>query len=395
MTPAERDLYIRTLIGEAGNQPADGQAAVAHVIRNRLLSGQFGGNLNSVITAPKQFSTWNPGNPAGIMARNVPTDSPQYQRMGQIVDSVNGGQIPDPTNGATHFYNPAIARPDWGVNLSNSRQLGDHVFGNVGPVYRPVSNDETGATIDEYFEGNAKRQGFTNPKFEGSLLRFLNENPYGIGISSLDRSNEHQAQLYANAQAKYGANANQWVAPPGRSNHNRGLAADLSFEDDNARKWAHENAAKYGLAFPLGNEAWHVEPADARGATQPEVVASGANSTAQPAVSTPVSTAGGSVSATPNVPDQNPGPNLGSIFASLMGQSSGGVTQPSPASSPQLPAELFQIQTQNKSPASGGAMQQAPRPQSPLDEDQLQPMPGMTGLLSMPQVPGRPATRLT
>lgn len=392
MTPAERDLYIRTLIGEAGNQPADGQAAVAHVIRNRLLSGQFGGNLNSVMTAPKQFSTWNPGNPAGIMARNVPTDSPQYQRLGQIVDSVNGGQTPDPTNGATHFYNPAIARPDWGSSLSNSRQLGDHLFGNVGPVYRPVSNDETGASIDEYFEGNAKRQGFTSPKFEGSLLRFLNENPYGVGISSLDRSNEHQAELYAKAQAKYGANANQWVAPPGRSNHNRGVAADLSYEDDNARKWAHENAPKYGLAFPLSNEAWHVEPANARGATQPEVVASGANSAAQPSVSTPVSTTGGAVSATPNVPDQNPSPNLGSIFASLMSQPAGGVEAPRSAPSPQLPADLFTIQ--NRGPASGMAPAKAPEMQSPLDEDPYQ-MAGMTGLLGMPQVPGRPATRLT
>jgi hypothetical protein len=392
MTPAERDLYVRTLIGEAGNQPADGQAAVAHVIRNRLLSGQFGGNLNSVMTAPKQFSTWNPGNPAGIMARNVPTDSPQYQRLGQIIDSVHGGQIPDPTNGATHFYNPTIANPGWGAGMSNSRQLGDHLFGNVGAVSRPVSNDQTGASIDEYFEGNAKRQGFTNHKFEGSLLRFLNENPYGVGISSLDRSNEHQAALYAKAQAKYGANANQWVAPPGRSNHNRGVAADLSYEDDNARKWAHENAPKYGLAFPLGNEAWHVEPADARGAAQP-VVASGSQT--QPSVtatSAPVSTDAAPMSMAPNAPDQNQGPNLGSIFASLMGQSAGGVTQPSHASSAQLPADLFTIQ--NRGPASGMAPAKPPEMQSPLDEDPYQ-MAGMTGLLGMPQVPGRPATRLT
>ncbi|RPJ83209.1 MAG: hypothetical protein EHM13_08005 [Acidobacteria bacterium] len=43
------------------------------------------------------------------------------------------------------------------------------------------------------------------------------------------------------------------------------MAADLQYASPAARKWAHENAAQYGLAFPLGNEDWHVELAGARG----------------------------------------------------------------------------------------------------------------------------------
>jgi hypothetical protein len=54
------------------------------------------------------------------------------------------------------------------------------------------------------------------------------------------------------------------VAPPGHSNHNHGLAADLGFGSDAARKWVHDNAAKYGLGFPLSNEDWHIEPISAR-----------------------------------------------------------------------------------------------------------------------------------
>ena len=141
--------------------------------------------------------------------------------------------------------------------------------------------DDIASHLSEYLEGNARMQGFGNPKFQGTLLRFLNENPYGVGITSLDRDKAQQAALYARYQAQGGAP----VAPPGRSNHNHGVAADISYEDDNARKWAHDNAAAYGLRFPMNNEPWHVEPIEARGGAMQNrslpTMASGMN--AQPA----------------------------------------------------------------------------------------------------------------
>lgn len=57
----------------------------------------------------------------------------------------------------------------------------------------------------------------------------------------------------------------KWVAPPGSSNHQKGVAADLQYLDPSAVAWAHANAPKYGLNFPLGNEDWHIEPAGQRG----------------------------------------------------------------------------------------------------------------------------------
>lgn len=121
--------------------------------------------------------------------------------------------------------------------------------------------DDIASHLSEYLEGNARIQWFGNPQFQATLLRFLNDNPHGLGISSLDRDTAQQAKLYARYQAQGGAP----VAPPGRSNHNHGVAADLSYEDDNAKAWAHANAAKYGLRFPMNNEPWHVEPIEARG----------------------------------------------------------------------------------------------------------------------------------
>jgi LAS superfamily LD-carboxypeptidase LdcB len=105
-----------------------------------------------------------------------------------------------------------------------------------------------------------------------------------VTISSGFRTPERQAQLYADAVKKYGSPeaARKWVAPPGRSQHGFGNAADLSFQSDAARQWMHENAAKYGLAFPLGNEAWHVEAAGARAGGQPVNYALGVGGGAAP-----------------------------------------------------------------------------------------------------------------
>ena len=103
--------------------------------------------------------------------------------------------------------------------------------------------------------------------FAGKLRDFARDAPDGISVFSAYRSPAHQARLFAQAVRKYGsvAAARKWVAPPGGSMHNRGLAADLRFASPAARAWAHANAAKYGLHFPMGHEPWHIEPLGARG----------------------------------------------------------------------------------------------------------------------------------
>lgn len=126
--------------------------------------------------------------------------------------------------------------------------------------------------------------------FSVKLSRFFQAAPPEIrdrlGIYSGARSNERQAELWQEALKKYGSveEARRWVAPPGKSEHNSGNAADLAFDGQSLKnappevvKWVHENAEKYGLKFPLGNENWHIEDSGTRGGTQtayidPEVV---------------------------------------------------------------------------------------------------------------------------
>lgn len=146
-----RDLMIRTIYGEAGGEPPEGQLGVASVINNRLKSGKFGGSLEDVILAPKQFSLWNKGDPAGDMARRLSPEDPRYQKIGQVVDAVLGGQAPDPTGGALNYYNPNAASPAWGpqLALANDVRIGNHRFvGNGGqsaPGMMQTAQAETGA----------------------------------------------------------------------------------------------------------------------------------------------------------------------------------------------------------------------------------------------------------
>lgn len=121
-----------------------------------------------------------------------------------------------------------------------------------------------GATRPDSFSGMA-------PDFNAALQRMLMEAPDEVRsafkVSSGYRSNERQAQLWQEALAKYGSadEARKWVAPPGNSQHNHGNAADLKFMSPAAKAWVHANAGRYGLAFPLSNEDWHIELASARG----------------------------------------------------------------------------------------------------------------------------------
>lgn len=75
----------------------------------------------------------------------------------------------------------------------------------------------------------------------------------GIRVVSGFRTRAEQARLHAERPA--------WAAPPGRSMHERGLAADLAFPSRFAQRRAHSVADVCGLEFPVRREPWHLEPA--------------------------------------------------------------------------------------------------------------------------------------
>lgn len=111
-----------------------------------------------------------------------------------------------------------------------------------------------------------RQKSGTSTELDRRLQQMVAAAPAGIGVTSEVRSAAQQKQLWDAALSKYGseAEARKWVAPPGHSQHELGHAADLSFATPAARQWAHDNAARFGLTFPLDNEPWHVEVVGAR-----------------------------------------------------------------------------------------------------------------------------------
>jgi spore germination cell wall hydrolase CwlJ-like protein len=132
---ADRDNMIRTIYGEAGNEPTKGQLAVAAVIRNRAVDGGYGGNTpTAVVHAPNQFEPWN-GGPATARMQALSPNDPKYAAISKVVDAAygSGGREPeDPTEGKTMFYSPGAqaalgrAPPSWAKG--EGQVIGGHTF---------------------------------------------------------------------------------------------------------------------------------------------------------------------------------------------------------------------------------------------------------------------------
>jgi hypothetical protein len=100
--------------------------------------------------------------------------------------------------------------------------------------------------------------------FQSAIDRMIADAPGKITVASGYRTPERQEELWNEHAAKYPDPEvrDDYVARAGQSSHNYGLAADLSYADQEALKWAQENAAKYGLNFRMGHENWHIEPSN-------------------------------------------------------------------------------------------------------------------------------------
>lgn len=129
----QKDILVRTVLGEARGEGLDGMEAVAQVIRNRSGSGQFPSDPAAVALQPSQFSVWNSG--AGGGKTDYSKNSDLYRRAEQAVERVFSGQAPDRTNGALYYHTPAVS-PYWAdeANQYGTTRLGNHIFYNGRPT---------------------------------------------------------------------------------------------------------------------------------------------------------------------------------------------------------------------------------------------------------------------
>ena len=105
--PSDRDVMIRTVLGEASGEGMEGMAAVALVIRNRSDDQRYPDTVGAVSLQPNQFSAWNTDGSGNHLVSKYNPGDPAYDRAAYVVDAVMGGFVPDFTEGATHYYSPA------------------------------------------------------------------------------------------------------------------------------------------------------------------------------------------------------------------------------------------------------------------------------------------------
>ncbi len=103
------------------------------------------------------------------------------------------------------------------------------------------------------------------PEMQIAIDRLLQASGGRVTLVSGFRSTERQAELWNQALAVYGSAeaADDWVAPPGHSMHERGLAADLGGDLGLAVTLVEE----LGLPLwrPMSWEPWHFELVGSRG----------------------------------------------------------------------------------------------------------------------------------
>lgn len=134
LTDRQKDILIRTALGEARGEGVEGMADVIQVIFNRAQSGQYPSDPAAVATQPYQFSTWNRGEGGNNPQQFKPSD-PIYRKAEQALEAVTSGSRPDYTGGALFYHTPAV-NPNWSgeVNRFGTIQRNGHIFYPSRPV---------------------------------------------------------------------------------------------------------------------------------------------------------------------------------------------------------------------------------------------------------------------
>ena len=210
LSPADRDTAIRTILGEAANQPDEGQVAIGHVLLNRLRSGDYGSSLSDIALAPHQFEAWQT-RPRELLS--IKPTSEAYQRAAQNFDNAVSGTIGDPTNNATHYLNPDIviqrqgSLPAW-ANGPGVR-IGGHVFfapevqasprGPAGSLFKNAGFDVSQTAAPAAGKTVSPPSGFSLFKAAGFALP-------GEQPAPQPASNVPTPERWAADAAKYGVN---------------------------------------------------------------------------------------------------------------------------------------------------------------------------------------------
>ena len=109
LTEAEMDMMAKLICAEAQSEPFEGQQAIAEVILNRLVSGDFQSSIYNIIHAPEQFEG----------AKQMYKAEPTYTQYKAIERALYGPYVV-PID-VVFFAKFSVNKNVWG-------KIGDHVF---------------------------------------------------------------------------------------------------------------------------------------------------------------------------------------------------------------------------------------------------------------------------
>lgn len=119
---SEQMILARAIWGEARGTSKKARLAVAWSIKNRLGMRDEWDSYHNIILAKAQYSAFwekSPNDPNlralqdPLGTTNNPADHQKWQETYEIAGQVINNKVPDPTNGANHYYDDSIPAPYW------------------------------------------------------------------------------------------------------------------------------------------------------------------------------------------------------------------------------------------------------------------------------------------
>ena len=125
-TQYDKVMLALTMWREARGEGAEGMRAVGHVIANRVAMANA--PWDHVITKKWQFSSITAVDDPQLGVWPEQPDA-TFDTAMQLIDGIyNYTDTPDPTHGATHYFNPHIVLPSWASLMVKVATIGNHDF---------------------------------------------------------------------------------------------------------------------------------------------------------------------------------------------------------------------------------------------------------------------------
>lgn len=134
--PFQREIFARTLFGEARGEGMEGQSAVGEVILNRLADDRWPSTLAGVCLQPWQFSCWNDKDPNRPFLLSDLEGDQVLEQCRMVSLELLFGSRRSYVGRSNHFvtkevYGDKSKRPDWAIRTAVTCVVGNHVFFDV------------------------------------------------------------------------------------------------------------------------------------------------------------------------------------------------------------------------------------------------------------------------